>query len=284
MRIAHVTDIHVESVPSVFECFNKRALGEVNLHVLGRASHFSGAAARGLVTRVGELAPDVVLCTGDLTAVATEAEFVLAREVLAPLTTRFPFRVIPGNHDVYTGESVGRFARHFGKFSAVTEAWPAVWRHGDMDVVAIDVCHPDWASRGRIDAEQLSKLDERLGSGAGPVWLMVHYPIRDRRGAPYGPWTRACSNAAEIEAVLARHPRVGVVLHGHEHHGYRTSVGSAVSLNPGAGGYAFLPEQGRTAHFNVYTVDSGELRDVERWAWNGSSFEPEVGGAYASGG
>ena len=279
MRFAHVTDIHIETPPTLSECFNKRALGEVNLHVLGRASHFSMATARGLVSRVVDLAPDAVLCTGDLTAVATEGEFGLAAETLAPLSSGFPLRVIPGNHDVYTGESVGRFGRFFG-----LSDWPVVWQHGEIDVIAIDVCRPDWASRGLLPADQLGALEAVLAGGSRPAWVMLHYPLRDRRGAPYGPFTRACANAAEIEAVLGRHSRVRVVLHGHEHHGYRTQIGSAVSLNPGASGYSFLPARRRTAHFNMYTVEDGELSGVERWAWNGTSFEPEEGGAYATGG
>lgn len=276
MRFAHITDIHVEVAPSWTECVNKRLAGEVNLHLLGRHGHFSRAAQEGLVRRVAELAPDVVLCTGDLTAVGTDAEFVASKALLAPLGA---YRVIPGNHDVYTRESVGRFARHHGE-----TAWPAVWRHGEVDVVAIDVCHPDWLSRGWCDAAQLTALDAVLASSDAPAWVMLHYPLRNRRGEPYGPAARACRNAAAIEAVIGRHARVRAILHGHEHHGYRTHVGGVLSLNPGASGYAWLPAKGRTAHFCVYEEEGGEITGVERWAWNGVSFELEAGGAFATGG
>ena len=100
MRFAHVTDIHVEVRPTLGELGNKRLLGAINLYVLGRAHHFTQASQRGLVQAVLDASPDVVLCTGDLTATGTDAEFLAARELLAPITDRFPFFVISGNHEI----------------------------------------------------------------------------------------------------------------------------------------------------------------------------------------
>lgn len=279
MRFAHVTDIHVEVPPTLGELGNKRLLGAVNLYILGRSHHFSVETQRGLVQAVCDVAPDVVLCTGDLTASGTEAEFAAARELLAPITGRFPFFVIPGNHDVYTGESVGRFERHFAEWAGPSR------RFGDLDVVALDVCRPDWLSRGRA-GERLAAFEAAL-AGTGPAWVMVHYPLRGRDGAPYRPFTRAIADAADIEAALARHPRVTTVLHGHEHHGFRTTIPREgpplVQLDPGASGYAWLPKRRRTAHFNVYDLE-GESLTVTRYAWDGARFAPEAGGAYATGG
>jgi 3',5'-cyclic AMP phosphodiesterase CpdA len=283
MRVAHITDIHVEVPPSPAECLNKRLLGEVNLHVLGRSAHFSRMSQEGLVRRVVDQAPDLVICTGDLTAVATDAEFAGAVRLLEPITSRFPFFVIAGNHDVYTDESVGRMGRYFGE-TFLPRKYPAVVRHGGIDMIAIDTSVPDWLSRGDVGGDQLEGLDACLASSDAPAWILLHYPVRGRHGEPYGPATRACRHADRIEAVIARHPRVKAVLHGHEHHGYRTKVAHADALNPGAGGYAWLPERGRTAHFCVYEVEGGAITGVDRWRWDGSSFEPEPGGAFASGG
>lgn len=272
-------------MPRLGELLNKRLLGAVNLYVLGRSHHFTRASVEGLVEAVVAQAPDLVVCTGDLTATATEAEFALAAELLAPITDRFPFVAQPGNHDVYTRESVGRFARWFGRWCEGAR-FPLVHPAGPVDLVLVDTTFPDWLSRGR--AQRLDALEEALAAGVRPAWVLAHYPLRDRRGARYGPSTRAMLNAAELEAVLARHPRVKAVLHGHEHHGYRTEIplphGAIPSLDPGAGGYAFLPRRGRTAHFNVYTVADDGSFIVERHAWDGQRFAPEAGGAYASGG
>lgn len=284
MRVVHLTDLHVERPPRVGDLFNKRALGVVNLYILGRSGHFSEDSVRGAVTATLAAAPDLVVCTGDLTSTATVEEFEAARDVLAPILSALPFRVIPGNHDVYTSESRGRFREHFGAWSH-DGAFPWVERVGAWDVVALDTARPALLSRGRAGPEMLARLDALLAGGDAPAMVLLHYPLRDRRGAPYGPGTRNLEGAAALEAVLARHPRVRLVLHGHEHHGYATTLPSGIrSLDPGATGYAYLPKRGRTAHLNVLDLADDGGVTVTRLAWDGVAFTPERGGAYATGG
>ena len=277
MRLAHITDLHVERPLTLSDLVGKRVFGAVNLHVLGRSHHFSAAVQAALPAAVLATQPDHVVCTGDLTATATDAEFEAARSLVEQLGS-VPFHCIPGNHDVYTAESVGRYSRYFG--DASVRRIPC----GPVDLVLVDVCCPDWLSRGTATPAALADLDAALGA-PGLCIVALHYPLRDRRGAPYGPASRALSNAAAVEAIIARHANVRAVLHGHEHHGFYVSTPDGVPIfNPGASGYAWLPARRRTAHFNVYDIDGEGAIVVERHAWNGSSFEPEKGGAYASGG
>ncbi|MFZ5475728.1 MAG: metallophosphoesterase family protein [Myxococcota bacterium] len=289
MRVAHITDLHVEVVPRAGQLLSKRAIGAVNLYVFGRHAHFTEASVRACVDAVLAAAPDIVVCTGDLTATATPEEFVRARELLAPLLERFPFVTLPGNHDVYTRGSLGRFREHFGAW-AHDAAFPFVIRNGGVDFVCVDVSRPDWLSRGQAGADVLARLDALLAAGTDPAVVLVHYPLRDRHGEPYGPATRSIVDAAALEAVIARAGRVAAVLHGHEHHGYRTEIPRAgggrpiPSFDPGASGYAWLPDRRRTAHFNVYDIDADGGIAVERLAFDGSRFVAEVGGAYATGG
>ncbi|MFN7145106.1 MAG: metallophosphoesterase family protein, partial [Myxococcota bacterium] len=280
MRVAHITDLHVEVPPQLAQLLSKRALGAVNLYLLGRSAHFAKQTVEALVAAVVRAEPDLVVCTGDITSTATPQEFELAAALLAPLTERFPFLVLPGNHDVYTNESMGRFQAHFGAWSN-GGIYPYVQHFNGVDFVALDVSRPDFLSRGLTPRQQLETLDGLLGSGSAPAVVLLHYPLRDRRGDPYGPFTRNLENAVELEKVLGRHPRVVAVLHGHEHHGYRTTIPRdgvpILSLNPGASGYAFLPDRRRTAHFNLYDIHGGQL-GVERFAFDGAAFAPEVGG------
>jgi 3',5'-cyclic AMP phosphodiesterase CpdA len=222
-----------------------------------------------------------------LTATATDAEFEASMALVRPLTEAAPFLTIPGNHDVYTGESVGRFAEHFGAWSNGGR-FPFLQAVGPVDVLALDVSRAGWLSNGLAPEEQLVEAERLLAGGERPVLVMIHYPLRGRTGAPYGPGTRNIVNAAAIEAVLVRHPRVRAILHGHEHHGFRTELpreGGAIPIyNPGATGYAYLPDRRRTAHFNVYEVDGTGIVGVDRYAWDGERFVPEAGGAYATGG
>ncbi len=282
MRLAHITDLHLERVPHLSELGNKRLLGAVNLYLMGRSKHFSADSQTGVIEALLRLAPDRVVCTGDLTATATEAEFDAFKEFIEPVVAKIPFDCIPGNHDVYTGESTGRYRERFDpEFSPVRTV-----DLGPVMLCLVDVCFADWLSRGRAEPGTLRLLDEALAAATKSVLLGLHYPLRDRRGAVYGPHTRALINAAEIEALIEKHTCVKAVLHGHEHHGFRTTVGTrgVPIFNPGAAGYAFLPDKGRTAHFNIYEVDHSGVVGVDRYAWNGNTFEPEAGGAYATGG
>lgn len=285
MRLAHITDLHVEHTPRVGELVGKRLFGAVNLYLLGRSHHFSCDVQAALPAAVLATRPDRIVCTGDLTATATDAEFAAAKALLAPLLS-VPFDCIAGNHDVYTAESLGRYGRYFGPdLAGGALRVPA----GPVDLVLFDVCEPAWLSRGRATPSGLTALDAALAS-SGPCILCLHYPLRGRGGEPYGPPTRALSNAAAVEEIIAQHPNVVTVLHGHEHHGYTTQLPAVagrpgVSIyNPGSSGYACMPKKHRTAHFNVYDVEPTGIVAVERYAWTGTSFEPEPGGAYATGG
>lgn len=295
MRVAHLTDLHVMRTPSLGDLTVKRLLGSANLYVFGRASHFTEAAQRAAVAAVERLQPDALLCSGDLTAQALPDEFEAAAALLTPLFSRQPTALIPGNHDTYTPDAFLNRAieERFGAWTGRGD-WPRLHLLGDsVACVAVDVCRAQWIlSSGFIDEGQLDGLDTLLGDDrlrGRFVFVMLHYPLRSRRGEPYGPATRNLENAAALESVLLKHAaRVGAVVHGHEHHGFRTALrGDGVEipiLNPGAAGYAHLPKRGRTAHLCVYTVEDGALQGVERLRFDGQAFTPEPGGAWATGG
>jgi 3',5'-cyclic AMP phosphodiesterase CpdA len=286
MRVVHFTDIHVEQPLTAGELASKRAVASFNLHVLGRARKFRLDVVRALVEGVVEARPDLVVCTGDLTSTGTDREFALARELLSPVLEVAPFLAIPGNHDVYTRDGVGRLERHFPE-AVPGGRYPYRATHGGVDFLGLDVSRPWPTSQGRAPASQLAQLERLLSEGTSPAVVLLHYPLRGRDGEPYRPFTRNLANARAVEQLLARFPRVRAVLHGHEHHGYRTTVQfpghELLSLNPGAGGYAFLARQRRTSHFCIYGLDGSGQVAVERLAYDGTRFVPEAGGAFATG-
>lgn len=288
MRIAHVTDIHVQQAPQLGELFNKRALGAANLYLNGRRKHFTRAVQQALVDSVLDQQPDVLVCTGDITALATQGEFETAKELLGPMFQAQPSVLIPGNHDTYVPTAARErwLEKWFGEWTGHGD-WPRLHQQGDVAFVCVDACRAlPILSSGHVDAPQLERLDRMLaGVDARFVFVLLHYPLRDRRGDPYGPNTRNLANASDVEAVLLRHgASVGAILHGHEHHGFRTVLGDIPILNPGASGYAWLPEHHRTAHYCVYTVTDGALTDIQRFRFDGDAedFVPEPGGAWAT--
>ena len=76
MKIAHITDIHVQAPPRLSEMTGKRLLGTANLYLLGRKSKFSAQAAEAAVASVVAAEPDIVVFTGDLTAQAWMQNFL----------------------------------------------------------------------------------------------------------------------------------------------------------------------------------------------------------------
>ena len=291
MKIVHLTDLHVQTAPTLGELSGKRLLGSVNLYVLGRHRKFSPAVQQAAVDAALREAPDVVVITGDLTAQALEAEFQAARALLDPLLTRQPTVLLPGNHDTYVHEpSPGaRMRAHFGPWMG-SEAPHLHCIGAEVGFLWVETCRTHLLSSGHTPATQLARARALLAETdpARFVFLCLHYPLRGRRGDPYGPATRALDNARQVEAeLLLKTDRIGAVLHGHEHHGYRTEVetggGLRPSLNPGASGYAWLPAQHRTAHLPVYTVEDGALQEVRRLHYDGQDFVEEPGGAYATG-
>ena len=291
MRIAHATDIHWFAAPALRDLTIKRALGTANLYVMGRRTHFDRRVQDALVQHLLHLAPDVVVITGDLTSQALDAEFAIAREALAPVIDAMPVFVIPGNHDLYTpgAQRTDRIAKHFG---------PELHRQGPIHrldiggvtVLGLDPNRPTWVTAsGMIPQDQLDALADALAEPTLAdqfVVLALHYPVVGPDGAIYDNRRHGLLNAPALLAVLEAAPtRPQMVLHGHRHHGYRATlpVGEIPSFNCGSSGYAHMPDHDRAACMNLYTVEGRALTEVERFRYDGTAFQPEEGGAYATG-
>ena len=106
MRILHFSDIHLplrlRSVP-LKDWLSKRSIGGLHL-LLGRAASFSDGPEKvaALDRFRQEIAADLVICTGDYTALGTPAELRKARQAVQPLTQApLGYADVPGNHDFY---------------------------------------------------------------------------------------------------------------------------------------------------------------------------------------
>lgn len=242
-RILHVSDLHLEDgfagVP-VARFFNKRMVGLANLR-LHRRRLFEDAAHKveALVAFGREHDVDLVLCTGDYTALGTEAELAYARRVVQPLT-EFPrgFFTVPGNHDLYLPDSVteGWFDQHFGALLgtdlpeyAVDGPWPQV-RLGleGIALVGVNSARPNAQpsrSNGRIPDAQIDALqnvfaDPRVQGRF--VFVATHYAPRLANGKPDRPHHGLENADALLDAC--RTVERGVIVHGHVHWRYHVRV------------------------------------------------------------
>ena len=178
------------------------------------------------------LEADLVICTGDLTQLAMEEEFALAREALAPLGDRLVS--IHGNHDCYPLD---------GMRNCLYEVYfpPKPMPDG---IVALDscgdVCWPV-ITRGRVEPQALQQ------DFAGKIVLVHHAPVPD------WPWHELRGR----KELLEKTRDAAAVLCGHKHERFRDGnvfcAGS--STQRGHEGYWFYEfENGR--------IVSAEMRAI----------------------
>jgi len=242
-KVLHVSDVHLENgfggVP--FKSFlNKRVVGYANL-ALRRRRVFAEAEAKieALAAFAREQNVDLIVCTGDYTALGTEPEIAYARSIIEPLT-KMPmgFFTVPGNHDLYLLDTVrsGWWDRHFGALMkndlpeyTVDGVWPQVWfpTH-DLAIIGVNSARPNpqpTYSSGRIADEEIDALalvldDPRLRDRF--VIIATHYAPRRANGRPDRP-AHGLENADDLLRVSAAAER-GVIVHGHIHWRYHVRV------------------------------------------------------------
>jgi 3',5'-cyclic AMP phosphodiesterase CpdA len=288
--LVHFTDVHFYAPPSPRQALGKRALGLINLHVVGRAKYFDATDVVGrLVSDALTFEPDLAAITGDLSAMSSDEEFRRARAGFAPLLEAIPTTVIPGNHDRYTRGAVrsARMEQHFGAWMGGGtwngDAWadpdvpagdavvrPVVFRIGDVSIVATDPCRATLRSSGRFPPGVLAAAERRIGEerAAGRVVVfLLHYPPLARTGSPY---RRPGHCLIDVDAVvdMLRRAAPDLVLHGHKHECWRTHLDGAggrrvVILNCGSSS-AVSPIEDRAAGYFLIELDERGVTAVRR--------------------
>lgn len=142
---------------------------------------------------------DLVIHTGDYTALGLDRELQMAREAVEPLMNAPEgYLTVPGNHDIYVSEVKSR-QRFSGYFSDVLHSdmpeyccdghWPLVRLiRDDSAVIAINSARPNplpWRSNGYIPQSQLDAfsnilLDTRLQNRF--IFVITHYTPRLANG------------------------------------------------------------------------------------------------------
>jgi 3',5'-cyclic-AMP phosphodiesterase len=171
------------------------------------------AAAVESVRALGHL--DAVLVSGDLADHASDAEYELVQELLAPLGA--PLYVLAGNHDDRRA-----LHRHFGVPGADGEPAQYSADLGPVRLVVLDSTRPG-EDPGSLDGGRLDWLDAELAAAPDvPTIVAMHHPpiltgspVWDDLGLPP-------ADRSAFRAVLERHRQVRRVVAGHVH---RTMTG-----------------------------------------------------------
>jgi len=181
--IAHISDLHC-GAPDFVASLLERAIGEIN-----------------------DLAPDVVICSGDLTTFGFKHEYAEARAYMDRLDCESVV-VIPGNHD---SRNVGyvHFEDMFGERNPVL-------RVPGLTVVAVDSTEPD-LDHGQIGRGRYRWIEEQFAESEPDdlrIFVLHHHllPVpgtgRERNVVYDAGDCLECLQRAGVDLVLSGHKHV----------------------------------------------------------------------------
>jgi 3',5'-cyclic-AMP phosphodiesterase len=229
--VAHISDLHCgESyfVPNLLE----RAIDEIN-----------------------QLAPNVVVCSGDLTAFGFRQEFQAARAYLDKLECG-ALVVIPGNHD---SRNVGyvHFEELFGNRNSML--------HLDgVTIVCVDSTEPD-LDHGQIGRGRYPWIEEQFASPADLRIFVMHHHLLPVPGT--GRERNIVYDAGDAIECLQR-AEVDLVLCGHKHVPYAWRLEDLFIVN--AGTVSTLRLRGHTRPcYNVIEIDETHVDVWRRYPYHG---------------
>jgi 3',5'-cyclic AMP phosphodiesterase CpdA len=152
----------------------RRILHISDLH-FGRTDEYVVAA---LLRKTHEIAPDVIVVSGDLTQRARSWQFQEARSFLDALHR--PTIVVPGNHDVPLENLFDRFFRPLAKYRKyITEDLSPTFHDEELAVVGINTARSFTRASGSINDGQIEHARQFFcGVDPGAVKIVVtHHPF-----------------------------------------------------------------------------------------------------------
>jgi len=179
--------------------------------------------ADALAADIRELAPSLVVASGDFTQRARGGQFREAAAFLARLPR--PQLVVPGNHDIPLYDVVRRFFFPLDRYlKYISKDLRPVFRDDGLLVVGINTARSftwDWSDfwkGGRISEEQLIDVKTKACEVPAEVFKVVvtHHPFIPSPGEPL---TDMVGRAGEALAAFEG-CGVDMVLSGHLHLGY----------------------------------------------------------------
>jgi 3',5'-cyclic AMP phosphodiesterase CpdA len=223
--LIHIADIHFwRVVRNPLHLLNKRFLGNLTV-LLKRRREFDMARAEPYADAIAEAAvpagAKTVLLTGDFVSTSTHDEFDLAARFVRGLRARgLEVHLLPGNHDVYTFESVRRkrFERHFGEFLP-PDGYPSLMRlPGGTPLILVPTVRPrHFSARGHVTEDDVAQVRQLLAQTGDRVVVAGHYPLLHRtHGYASNRWRRL-ENADKLRRVLGESEKQILYAAGHVH-------------------------------------------------------------------
>jgi 3',5'-cyclic AMP phosphodiesterase CpdA len=266
-------------VYSLARAVTARILHISDLHLGRKAASEPLTALRELIP---ELAPEILVVTGDLTHRGRREELEHARELLDSLA--LPILAVPGNHDIpYTFPT--RFTRTRVEWERVFESAEPVYMSGRLAVMGLNSVRPWRQQGGLLESSQLDRLAsklERAQTGALRAVALHHHlaapPWRAARKRPLRRRDLVLQRLASagVELVLSGHVHQSAVAERREFEVVEHDRPPPLVLATAPGfGRPRPHRRGEALGFNVYDSDPKSV-SIVTWSWTGCSFA-EVG-------
>lgn len=247
-KIAHISDLH-------FGTENK-------------------VVAEGLLRDINEIAPSIVIVSGDLTQRARSSQFKAAKEYLDRL--RFNKIIVPGNHDIPLFDLFRRFFFPLTRYCKyITDDLTPFYKDDELAILGINTARSFTWKNGRISEEQIQTIKEKLC----PVEMsLVEILVIHHQFIP-SPDNDSVSLVGRADKALEVIDECGIdlILAGHLHEGF---TGDIQTYHPGR--RSIIVAQAGTAisnrrrddpnSYNFITINERVI-DIEVRVWNGNSFE-----------
>ncbi|GKT09080.1 metallophosphatase [Desulforhabdus sp. TSK] len=221
--LAHFSDPHLSSLKGVpfTALLNKRLLGYLSWYHRRRHVHCPHILD-ALLRDIGEVSPDHVAVTGDLTHLGLPDEFRQAARWLQQLGAPDRITVIPGNHDAYVPEPWEETFREWAAYLAGDEpaadgTYPMLRVRGPAALIGLSSARPSApflavGSLGRGQLARFEKILEETGRrGLLRIVLLHHPPVPGSIAR-----RKRLTDAGLLAEVLGRQG-AEVILHGHAH-------------------------------------------------------------------
>jgi 3',5'-cyclic AMP phosphodiesterase CpdA len=227
------------------------------------------AVVNSLITMVNQIAPDVVVVSGDLTQRARTHQFVEARAFLDKLPT--PQIVVPGNHDIPLYNVFDRFARPLDKYRKhITTDLRPVYFDEEIAILGINTARSLTTKYGRINESQIAWIQETLCpmNDKAVKIIVTHHPFDlpanfdERQLVGRSRLAMQMLATCGADVFLAGHLHVSHISHTATR--YKIEGHSALVIQ--AGTATSTRGRGETNSFNIIRINS-PLLTVERLAW-----------------
>ena len=222
-----------------------------------------------LRAKVVELAPDLVIVSGDFVEHATLSEFRHARDYVQSLPG--PQLVVAGNHDLAFYDPVRRYREGLRPYQRhISEELEPVVRDEEMVVIGVNTPRIFPIKGGRINQRQIRRVQKETCDAGAPVLrvLVTHHPL-DLPGTFH---KSALAGRARL-AVDALANCVDLMIAGHVH---LSSVGATTTrytrsgrsmIFAQAGTAVSLRNKGEPNSFNVIRAQPGHVT-IEHHTWH----------------